>query len=83
MSIEEIEIKINELGPLLDDIKYNRYFQLFERDLDYADYLNNKLDYFRVKNHLFFGGLKKIIVALILILLFENQKTQLILFLCI
>jgi hypothetical protein len=29
MSIEEIEIKINELGPLLDDIKYNRYFQLY------------------------------------------------------
>jgi hypothetical protein len=72
MSIEEIEIKINELGPFLDDIKYNRYFQLFERDLDYADYLNNKLDYFRVKYHLFFGGLKKIIVAIILILFFES-----------
>jgi hypothetical protein len=62
---ENLEEKINQFGPLIDDIQYNKHFQDNDKNIYYEDYLLNLEEKLRANFHLI-GSLKKIILTIVL-----------------
>ena len=68
-----IQDKLEQYSTLMDDLRVNKYFQENRLEEDYADYLNKKIDFWRMNFH-FVGFVKKVIVLSLLVLLGDSAE---------